>query len=71
MVERDDGAATGRDDRSLGCAHHWQIETPSGETSTGVCKLCGAIRSFANYTAARTMTRSPRAASRSNQRLDA
>ncbi len=32
------------------CAHHWQIETPAGETSEGTCKLCGATRSFLNYT---------------------
>jgi hypothetical protein len=71
VVERDDGGVAGRADGPLDCAHHWQIETPSGETSTGVCKLCGAVRSFANYTATRTMTRSPRATSRSSQRLDA
>ncbi len=39
------------------CAHHWQIETPAGETSLGVCKLCGATRAFANYSQRRTMTR--------------
>jgi len=39
------------------CAHHWQIETPNGETSEACCKLCGATRSFANYSHRRPMTR--------------
>lgn len=39
------------------CAHHWRIETPSGEVSKGVCKHCGATRSFANYSERKTMTR--------------
>ncbi len=32
------------------CAHHWIIETPNGATSKGICKLCGASRSFVNST---------------------
>jgi len=43
------------------CAHHWQIETPNGETSEACCKTCGATRSFANYSPGRTMTRSAKA----------
>jgi len=39
------------------CAHHWQIETPAGETSKGICKRCGASRAFANYSPGRTTTR--------------
>jgi len=39
------------------CAHHWQIETPNGETSEACCKYCGATRSFANYSHRRPMTR--------------
>ena len=31
------------------CAHHWRIERPAGETSKGVCQLCGASRDFLNY----------------------
>ena len=31
------------------CVHHWIIETPSGATSRGVCKICGAERVFQNY----------------------
>ncbi|TMF13656.1 MAG: hypothetical protein E6I38_00960 [Chloroflexi bacterium] len=42
------------------CAHHWQIETPNGETSDACCKLCGATRSFANYSHRRPMTRTVR-----------
>jgi hypothetical protein len=30
------------------CVHHWMIAAPVGETSTGVCRLCGASRSFYN-----------------------
>ena len=43
------------------CAHHWQIATPDGETSDASCKICGATRSFANYSPGRTMTRSVKA----------
>jgi hypothetical protein len=42
------------------CAHHWQIDTPNGETSDASCKLCGAKRSFANYSHRRPMTRTVR-----------
>ncbi|MEX0800742.1 MAG: hypothetical protein WD379_05960 [Dehalococcoidia bacterium] len=31
------------------CKHHWRIARPSGGTSTGVCRLCGASREFLNY----------------------
>lgn len=31
-----------------GCAHYWQIETPSGSTSRGICKRCGETREFFN-----------------------
>lgn len=31
------------------CKHHWIIETPDGETSRGVCKLCGAVKDFENF----------------------
>lgn len=29
--------------------HHWLIESPNGETSRGVCKICGATREFRNW----------------------
>jgi hypothetical protein len=41
-----------------GCAHHWQIATPNGETSLGVCKLCGKTRDFLNYSQRKMMVRS-------------
>lgn len=69
MVEAD-SAQLGGEGGQQACSHHWQIETPAGETSLGVCKLCGATRSFANYSAGRTMTRSNKPASQSSQRLD-
>ena len=31
-----------------GCAHYWQIQSPSGSTSGGVCKRCGETRNFFN-----------------------
>jgi len=30
------------------CRHYWVVEPPAGETSRGVCKLCGAARRFPN-----------------------
>jgi hypothetical protein len=30
------------------CIHHWILETPSGPTSRGVCKLCGEEKDFPN-----------------------
>jgi len=30
------------------CRHYWIIESPSGPTSKGVCKLCGAEKEFHN-----------------------
>ena len=30
------------------CPHHWLIDSPNGSTSTGVCKLCGAVKQFRN-----------------------
>lgn len=32
------------------CVHHWVIETPNGRESGGVCKRCGAHKSFSNST---------------------
>jgi hypothetical protein len=31
-----------------GCAHYWQIQSPSGSTSRGICKRCGETREFYN-----------------------
>lgn len=31
------------------CRHHWVIESPSGATSIGICKHCGAVKEFGNY----------------------
>ena len=40
------------------CPHHWMIETPNGETSTGSCKRCGATKAFLNYSQRKILTRS-------------
>jgi len=31
------------------CRHYWVIETPTGPTSPGLCRLCGERREFKNY----------------------
>jgi len=41
-----------------GCAHHWMIDTPNGESSEGHCKRCGKSRAFLNYSQRKVMTRS-------------
>ena len=35
-------------DTKPSCAHHWVIATPNGETSRGVCKVCGTEKEFPN-----------------------
>ena len=30
------------------CAHHWMLPAPAGGASVGVCKNCGAERTFSN-----------------------
>lgn len=46
MVESVFGLKTRQD----ACPHHWRIGTPSGETSSAICLICGASRQFNNYT---------------------
>jgi hypothetical protein len=29
--------------------HRWRIEEPNGPVSVGVCKVCGATKSFKNW----------------------
>ena len=31
------------------CRHHWLIDAAGGRLSKGVCRQCGAQRSFTNY----------------------
>ncbi len=31
------------------CRHHWVIESASGPTSDGICRLCGVRKQFKNY----------------------
>jgi hypothetical protein len=45
MVEQ----TSARAEQTGDCTHHWLIASPSGETSTGVCQICGASREFQNY----------------------
>ena len=46
------------------CAHHWVLAAPSGDTTAGVCKLCGAVRDFndAYKAPVRTLRGAPRKA---------
>jgi hypothetical protein len=46
MIETVFGLKTRQD----ACPHHWRIGTPSGETSSAICLMCGASRRFKNYT---------------------
>ena len=32
-----------------GCVHHWMFDPPKGNTSIGVCKLCGDTVKNLNY----------------------
>jgi hypothetical protein len=34
--------------KPAGCAHRWVLESPDGEMSHGVCRVCGAERDFPN-----------------------
>lgn len=63
MVDAD---SSGPVQRQASCTHHWQIARPSGETSTGVCRLCGASREFHNY-GYRTFSGPPRKPNRDNR----
>ena len=31
------------------CKHHWEIESPAGPSSHGVCRLCGDEKDFDNW----------------------
>jgi hypothetical protein len=55
MVEPLRHGVTGQ--REEECTHHWRIASPDGETSTGVCQLCGASREFQNYAYRSAMSR--------------
>ena len=35
---------------SAKCPHYWVIDSPSGPTSRGMCKLCGQTKEFRNST---------------------
>jgi hypothetical protein len=55
---RTDVALASSEANSDGCAHHWMIETPNGETSEGHCKRCGVTKAFFNYSQRKILTRS-------------
>ena len=50
------------------CTHHWRIASPCGETSTGVCRFCGASREFQNYAYRSSMSRLRKPANNSQVR---
>ena len=37
------------DDISMNCVHHWDIESPNGLYSRGICRYCGEERMFSNW----------------------
>ncbi len=41
-------AADAKTTNTTTCVHHWVIASPNGETSRGVCKICGMERDFPN-----------------------
>ena len=45
------------------CAHRWDIETPNGPTSLGVCSLCGEEKDFKNSEPDSGWGRTPKAES--------
>lgn len=58
MVESLSTPSTEQEDAvEAGCKHHWRIASPCGETSTGVCQVCGASREFQNYAYRSSMSR--------------
>ena len=57
MVESLSTASTASAEQEEGCKHHWRIASPCGETSTGVCQICGASREFQNYAYRSSMSR--------------
>jgi hypothetical protein len=51
MAKTQTPIAKPKDDRpsdETGCAHHWVIASPNGETSVGRCKVCGLEKDFPN-----------------------
>ncbi len=62
-------AAPQSDVSSDGCAHHWMIDTPNGESSDGHCKRCGKSRAFLNYSQRKVMTRSVKPAPGAPQKI--
>lgn len=46
--QADTQAADNSEEGGSDCAHHWNIESPSGPTSIGTCKVCGETREFRN-----------------------
>ena len=37
------------EDNPPSCQHHWVIQDSGGPQSQGVCRICGALKSFKNY----------------------
>jgi len=67
--QRAELTAAQSDVSSDGCAHHWMIETPNGETSEARCKRCGKTRDFLNYSQRKVMTRSVKPTNNSQQQV--
>ena len=48
MAKKRNESSTQSSNESDDCAHYWQIASPSGSTSRGICKRCGETREFFN-----------------------
>ena len=38
----------GQSSPDVGCRHHWDIESPNGPKSRGICRHCGDEQEFSN-----------------------
>ncbi len=50
LGESNNGTSLGSKEEVKTCVHHWLIDPPSGNKSSGICKICGEFRKdyFAN-----------------------
>ncbi len=44
LGECNNGTRLGNEEETKTCVHHWLIDAPRGNKSSGTCKLCGEVR---------------------------
>ena len=52
MIEEQIAGLGTSNDSLQECQHHWVIQEADGPFSSGMCRLCGALKEFKNYLAA-------------------